>query len=309
MDLEDVDLKAITRQGRYQSLPRCPGNRIPKIVGDAQVLITNKVILGPSEMQRFPELKLICVAATGVNNVDLQAARKRGIGVANVAGYSTATVVEHTLMFMLAWSHRLGEHHQAVREGQWSRSPYFTLLDYPFSDLAGKTLGIIGYGHIGSKVGRLARTLGMKVLPARLTRQPLKKNIKRYPLSQVIQKSDYLSLHCALSPLTQGLINRERLKSMKPTAYLLNLARGPVVVERDVAWALEKKQIAGYATDVTEQEPIPRGHPFLKKSLQNKVLLSPHIAWASRESRQRLVNEIALNIAAFKKGRKRNRLV
>jgi glycerate dehydrogenase len=307
-DLGDVDLTALTQEGSYQSLTLGSRSRIPKKVCDAQVVITNKVLLGPSQMDFFSNLKLICVAATGVNNIDLPAAQNRGIGVANVAGYSTNTVVEHTMMFLLACSHRLLEHHRAVREGRWSRSPYFTLLEFPFSDLAGKTLGVVGYGHIGSRVAGLARAFGMKVLPAKLSPTPFKKNIKRYPLSKVIRESDFITLHCALSSRTRGLINRQRLKLMKPTAYLLNLARGPVVVEKDVVWALEKKHIAGYATDVTEEEPIPKNHPFLKKTLRNKILLSPHIAWASRESRQRLIDEIGLNISAFKKGKRRNRL-
>lgn len=308
MDLGDVDLTALTRTGIFQSLTLGSCSRIPKKVKDAHVVITNKVFLGPTQMDLFSDLKLICVAATGVNNIDLPAAQRRGIGVANVAGYSTNTVVEHTMMFLLACSHRLMEHHRAAREGRWSRSPSFTLLDYPFRDLAGKTLGIVGYGHIGSKVAGLARAFGMKVLPAKLSPKPFKKNIKRYPLSQVLRESDFITLHCALSSQTRGLMNRQKLKLMKPTAYLLNLARGPVVVEKDVVRALEKNQIAGYATDVTEEEPIPKGHPFLKEKFRDKILLSPHIAWASRESRQRLIDEIGLNISAFQAGKRRNRL-
>jgi glycerate dehydrogenase len=308
LDLGDLNLKKIRDLGFYHSLPRCPGNQIPQEVRDADILITNKVVLGEKEMKIFPRLHLICVSATGVNNIDLAAARRLGIAVTNVAGYSTPTVVEHTLMFLLALSHRLKEHDDAVKNGTWSRSPLFALLDFPYGDLAGKTLGIVGYGTIGKKVGRLATALGMKVRVARLPGRNYDARTKRRALNQILKESDFVSIHTALTPSTQGLINRKRLSLMKPSAYLLNLARGPVVVEKDVAQALEKNKIAGFAADVTEIEPLPKNHPFLKKSLANKLLLTPHIAWASRESRQRLVNEIAANIASFQQGRRRNRV-
>jgi glycerate dehydrogenase len=309
VDLGDIDLGGLKKIGAYQAISSCPKNKIPAKARDAQVLITNKVVLGEAEMARFSRLRLICVSATGVNNIDLAAARRRGIAVTNVAGYSTPTVVEHVLMFMLSFAHRLMEHDTAVKRGQWSRSPLFALLDFPFHDLAGKTLGIAGYGTIGKKVARVAQAFGMKILVAKLPGRKYSKRERRRPLGQVLQKSDFISLHTALTPHTKGLIHRKRLSLMKPSAYLLNLARGPVVVERDIVWALEKNKIAGYAADVTEAEPLPRQHPFLKKTLAKKLLLTPHIAWASRESRQRLINEIAFNIAAFYSGRRRNRVV
>ena len=308
VDLGDLDLRPIKKLGPYRAIPRPSKSGIPAKMRDGEVIITNKVVLGEREMKAFPRLRLICVTATGFNNIDIAAARRLGIAVTNVAGYSTATVVEHTFMFLLAFAHRLLEHDTAVKVGQWSRSPLFTLLDYPFNDLAGKTLGIIGYGTIGKNVGTIARAFGMKVLVAQLPGRKYPRDKNRLPLHRVLRQSDYVTLHTALTPYTKGLMNAVRLSEMKSTAYLLNLARGPVVVEKDVARALEKNQIAGYATDVTEIEPLSKTHPFLKKSLQKKLLLTPHVAWASRESRQRVVGEIAANIAAFRGGRRRNRL-
>lgn len=308
LDLGDLNLQSIRRLGRYRAFPACRGNRIPQAAGDADVIITNKMVLGKEEMQALPKLRLICVSATGVNNIDLEAAGRLGIAVTNVAAYSTPTVVEHALMLMLAFAHRLPEHDAAVKRGDWSRSPLFTLLDYPFSDLNGKTLGVVGYGTIGKKLAQIARHLGMKIVVAALPGRKYHTQPRRHSLDQVLRQSDFLSLHTALTPRTRGLINRKRLTKMKPAAYLLNLARGPVVVERDVVWALEKNRLAGYGADVTETEPLPKDHPFLKKSLAKKLLLTPHVAWASRESRQRLVDEIAKNIRAFRLGRRRNRV-
>ncbi len=309
VDLGDLDLTPITRQGRLVSLERCARGKFPKAIRSAEVLITNKVVLGAKEIPLFPRLRLICVAATGVNNIDLQAAKKSGVAVCNVAGYSTPTVVEHTLMFLLALAHRLPEHHQAVLKGEWSRAKDFALFKFPYSDLRGKKLGILGYGNLGRQVARIARALEMEVLVGKVPGRKYSKSRHRVELKALLKNSDYVSVHCPLTPKTRGMMDFKKIKSMKPTAYLLNLARGPIVVETDVARALEKNLLAGYAADVTCQEPIPKGHPFLKKSLASKVLLTPHIAWASRESRQRLVNEIGANIAAFKMGKRRNRIV
>lgn len=309
VDLGDLNLKRVQSQGDYHAVPRCPGGRLPRHLRDAEVLISNKVRLGGTQMDQCPYLRLICVAATGVNNIDLEAAQARGIGVCNVAGYSTTTVVEHTLMFVLAFSHRLLENDGAVKQGKWSRSPFFTLLEFPFHDLQGKTLGVVGYGHIGRRVAHLAKALGMEVLVAKLPGRRYAGTTPRTTLAALLRKSDFVSLNCPLSDLTRGLINRERLALMKAPAYLINMARGPVVVEQDVVRALKRGKLAGYGADVTATEPIPRGHPFLQKSLRSKILLTPHVAWASRESRQRLVDEIGENIAAFRKGRRRSRVV
>jgi glycerate dehydrogenase len=191
----------------------------------------------------------------------------------------------------------------------WSASPHFALFDFPFSDLEGKTLGIVGYGTIGKRVAALAKAFRMNVLVAKIPGRKYIDAKGRLPLEKVLKESDFVTLHCTLTKESRHLMNTKRLNIMKKSAYLLNLARGPVVNEWAVAEVLQAGRLAGYATDVMEREPPPRDHPFFQDQVKNKVLLTPHIAWASRESRQRLVDEIAGNIEAFKKGRKRNRIV
>ncbi len=309
VDLGDLDLRHLSRQGVYSALRLTSQDPLPPEAEFAEVLISNKYPLGAPEIAKLPRLRLICVAATGTNNVDLQAARARGVAVSNVAGYSTATVVEHAVMFLLALGHRLTEHDLAVKRGDWSRAPYFALLSYPFSDVKGKRLGIVGFGTIGRKVAQVARALGMEVLVAKLPGRSYAGKEKRVTLIALLRRSDFVSLHCPLTERTAGLIGKQALAQMKPGAFLLNLARGPLVVETAVAEALRSGRLAGYASDVIGREPPPPDHPLFAEDLQNKVLWSPHIAWASRESRQRLVDEIAENIRAFRSGKKRNRVV
>ena len=309
VNLSDVELKALHRQGDLHLLDLRIGDAPPAEISDAEILISNKIPLGGSEFPRLPGLRLIAVAATGTNNVDLSEARRSGIAVCNVPGYSTATVVEHTVLFLLAFAHRFFEHIVAVQSGEWTRSPHFALLEFPFSDLAGKTLGILGYGGIGRKVAATAKAIGMKIRLGKLPGRSYRKSEKREPLRRLLAASDFVSLHCPLTEATRGLIDEEKLSWMKPGAYLLNMARGPLVRESAVAEALRAGRLAGYGADVTGQEPPPADHPLLAADLGDKVLLTPHIAWASRESRQRFIEEIAGNIAAFKAGKKRNRVV
>jgi glycerate dehydrogenase len=306
VDLDDLQMESLKKQGYYKGLALKSQEPLPSQAAQAQVLISNKYILGEEQFENLPCLKLVCVAATGVNNVDLVAAKKRGIAVCNVVGYSTPTVVEHALLFLLAFSHRLLEHHDAVVKGHWSRGPYYAFLNYPYHDLRGKKLGILGYGNIGRGVAKVAKELGMEILIGKIPGRKYSK--KRIPLNVLLKKSDFVTLNCPLSPQTYHLINQQKLRLMKPTAYLLNLARGPIVVEQEVARALKKGIIAGYASDVTEQEPPSLKHPLLDPAISDKVILTPHIAWASQESRQRMVEEIAKNIQAFKNGKKRNRV-
>ncbi|MFO1518707.1 MAG: D-2-hydroxyacid dehydrogenase [bacterium] len=310
VDLGDVDLSALKKAGTVNFHVHSTPEEVLEKSRGAHVVITNKCVLDEGILKSLPDLRLICVAATGVNNVDLKAAERLGVAVTNVAGYSTPSVVEHAFLLMLAFSHRLFEHHQSVVSKVWSNSPHFALFDFPFSDLEGKTLGIVGFGAIGKKVATLAKAFGMNVLVAKIPGRKYPQGGKgRQPLDKVLKESDFVSLHCALTPETHSMMNTKRLNIMKKTAYLLNLSRGPVVNEWAVAEVLQAGRLAGYGADVMEHEPPPPNHPFFQEALKNKVLLTPHIAWASRESRQRLLNEIAANIEAFKKGRKKNRLV
>lgn len=309
VDLGDVDLEPLKRCGSYRDYPHTHPFQILGRCRQANIVVTNKVEFGAAEIKQLPALKLICVAATGVNNIDIKTAHRLGLAVTNVAGYSTQTVAEHALMLILAFGHRLPEHHNASLEGAWSHSSNFTLLNYPFADLEGKTLGIVGYGNIGKRVAHLAQAFGMKPLIAKMPGRRYSSSPARVPLKKLLSSSDFVSLHCPLTQETKYLINKSNLPLMKKSAYLLNLARGPIVKESDVANALKEGVIAGYGTDVLEQEPPPSSHPFFKKAIKDKVLITPHIAWASRESRQRLVGELAKNIHVFQDGKKRNRVV
>lgn len=302
-----MDWKALRSLGELKLYPLSSAAQITARCRGADILITNKCRLGEGEFAKLPDLKLIAITATGYNNIDVEAARKRGIAVANVAGYSTASVVEHAILFLLAFAHRLLEHQDAGLQ-RWKSSPFFAILDHPFSDLQGKTLGIIGYGTIGKRVANIARALGMRVLVAELPGRRYPNSERRVLFRSLLQASDYVSLHSALSPDTQHLLNAQSLKWMKKTAYLVNLARGPLVDEAAVAKALLAGKLAGYASDVMEQEPPPENHAFWDPKLKNKLLLTPHIAWASRESRQRLMGEVCANIEAFLRGKKRNRI-
>jgi Lactate dehydrogenase and related dehydrogenases len=309
VDLADLDLRPLKRQGVYRPFSLTAKDPLPPEARNAQIFISNKYYLGAGQFKLCPRLRLVAVAATGVNNVDLDATRQAGIAVANVVGYSTPTVAEHALLFLLALSHRLLEHYRSATSGEWSRGPYYADLSHPYSDLGGKTLGIVGYGNIGRAVARLAKAFGMKVLLARIPGRKYSASAKHVPLDNVLRSSDFVTIHCPLTDLTQGLFDEKNLRKMKARASLLNLARGPIVVSLDVARALKEGRIAGYATDVLETEPPPLDHPLLDPALKGRVLLTPHIAWASRESRQRMVEELAKNIAAFRRGKKRNRVV
>lgn len=309
VDLGDVKLRELQKLGHYKSYKNTKQSQILKRAKNADIIITNKCTFNSEILQQLTQLKLICVAATGVNNVDLKAAQKQKIAISNVAGYSTTSVAEHSLLFFLAASHRLLEHHQASIKGDWSQSDHFTLLDYPYQNLKGKTLGLVGYGAIGREVAKLAKAFGMKVCVAKLPGRSYKNTTHRESLNTVLKKSDFVSLHSALSKLTYQIINEDRLKLMKKTAFLCNLGRGALIDEKALVSALKKNQMAGFLTDLTSIEPPSKTHPFFQKSLQNKIVITPHVAWASLESRQKLLDEITLNIKAFLSGKKRNRLV
>ncbi len=308
LDLGDLDWSVFHGLGRIVKFPHSAQSEIPTRLAGVPIAVANKCVFDAETIARLPDLKLICVTATGTNNVDLLAAKARGIAVTNVPGYSTPTVAEHTILFLLALSHRLIAHDRAAKGGDWTRSPTFAVLDFPFSDLAGKTLGIVGYGAIGKRVAKIARALGMKVAIAALPKRKYPPSPKRLPLRALLAQSDYVSLHCALSPETRHLIGTAAILKMRKGAALLNLARGPIVDEIAVASALRRGHLAAYAADVLSQEPPTAPCPILANDLKNKVLLTPHIAWASRESRQRLLNTVGQNIRTWQQEKRLNRV-
>ncbi|MBG12661.1 MAG: glycerate dehydrogenase [Alcanivorax sp.] len=268
------------------------------------VAITNKVVIDADTLAASPDLKLICISATGTNNVDLEAARRQGVVVCNVSGYATATVAQHTLALMLGLATAWHRYDADARAGRWSESDMFCRMDYPVTELAGKTLGLIGYGDLGRRVAALAEALGMTVRVAASLR-PGADNSGRVPLKTLLGEADVISLHCPLTDATEKMVNRDFLAAMKPGAFIINTARGGLVDEPALAEALRGGRLGGAALDVLSQEPPPADHPLLAPDIPN-LIITPHSAWVSRESRQRLLDGVAGNIRAWRAGRPTN---
>lgn len=291
---EDLDLRAL-----LASLPHWQqyGSTRPEQTADrvraAQVIITNKVVIDEPVMAGAPALKLICVAATGTNNIDLQAAQRRGISVRNAVNYGTDAVAQHALMLMLTLSTQLLAYRDDIRAGRWSRSPFFCLLGHPIRQLSQQTLGIVGYGSLGQRVAELARAFGMKILVSARPGEPAQAG--RLAFGELLGQVDILSLHCPLTPHTDKLINARTLALMKPGALLINTARGGLIDEPALATALRAGQLGGAGLDVLSMEPPPADHPLLAPDIPN-LILTPHSAWASQPARQALVDQLQQNI-------------
>jgi len=276
---------------------------------EVEVVITNKVILDADTIGSLPDLKLILVSATGVNVVDLDAARENGIPVCNVAGYSTPSVAQHVAALLLTLATNV--HRYASELDAWPASPIFTRLDHPVVELAGKTCGIVGLGEIGSAFARIAESLGMtvQVLAREGSSHTRRPELPRLAPAEFFSTSDVVSLHCPLTADNEGMINRETLTLMKPGSFLLNASRGPLVDEEALAEALRAGHIAGAGLDVLSVEPPPADHPLLAPDLRDRnLLVTPHTAWLSRESRQRLLDGLIGNLQAFLDGTPTNRV-
>lgn len=272
----------------------------------ATVLVTNKVKLSEDLFEKLPMLKLVAVAATGVDHIDLDAARRLGIGVCHVRDYATHSVPEHVFAVLLALRRNLFKYAAAAIDGSWSRAENFCLHHWPIDDLAGSTMGIIGGGTLGQAVAKLGSAFGMRVLLAEHRGAVLRAG--RVAFDQVLAEADVISLHVPLTPVTRNLIGAAELAKMKSSAILVNSARGGVVDEVSLVEALRQGAIAGAAVDVLTTEPPPAGHVLLNAKLPN-LLVTPHIAWASLQAQQRLADEVVENITAFMRGERRNRLV
>jgi len=306
LDLEDLDfgrLEAVLPQWRMY--PQSEGARVAERLAGASVVVSNKVMLDAAALNQARDLKLICVAATGTNNVDLVAAGALGIRVCNVRAYGTASVVQHVFSLITALSNNLLAYTSAVREGRWQQSEQFCLMDYPIRELAGRVMGIVGYGELGRAVARLAEAFGMQVLIAARPGDEPDTRPGRLPLQELLGRVDVLSLHCPLTEQNRGLIGAAELARMKPDALLINTARGGLVDEQALADALHQGRLGGAGFDVLSVEPPRQGNPLLAAELPN-LILTPHMAWASRESRQRLLDQVADNIEAFRQGRPQN---
>jgi glycerate dehydrogenase len=272
---------------------------------NAQLLLTNKTPLDAKSISLLPNLRYIGVLATGYNIVDIASARRHGVTVTNIPTYGTASVAQFVVALLLELCHNVRLHSDAVRAGEWTNSLDWCFWKAPLVELAGKTLGIVGFGRIGRKLGTIATALEMKVIANDTCRQdpPGWPGFRFAPLEGLLRESDVVSLHCPLLPDTLGLINRERLKLMKPSAFLINTSRGPLVADRDLADALNSGLIAGAALDVLSAEPPAAGNPLL--SARN-CIITPHIAWATREARARLMQIGIENVAAFLSGSPQN---
>lgn len=273
---------------------------------DAWCAITNKVYLGREFFEARPALRLVCIAATGTNNVDLEAAADHGIAVVNCRGYCTDSLAQHALMLMLALLRSLPQYRADVAAGAWSRSPMFCLLDHPVREIDGLRLGIVGYGEIGQAVHRLAAAIGMDV--AISERPGARPREGRVSFDEILEACDAISLHCPLTPETDNLIDAAALQRMRNDAFLINTARGGLVDEQALVTALKEGWIAGAALDVLSTEPPPSDHPLLKAQLNN-LIVTPHCAWTSRQARQSVIDQTTENIAAWLEGRQLRRVV
>lgn len=300
LDQNDLDFSALAALfDEWVLYPATDQQALHQRICDADVVISNKVVIDAAAMQQAAQLKLILISATGSNNIDLAHAKAQGIVVCNCQAYGTSAVAQHTLMLMLALSTSLLQYHQAVQQGQWNRAQQFCLLDFPIVELAGKTLGIVGYGDLGQAVAKLARAFDMRVQVAQLAHRPM--HADRVPLQQMLAEADYVSLHCPLNDDTRDLIDAKALSMMKPSAFLINCARGGIVNEADLLQALQHRQIAGAATDVLTVEPPQQGNILLDAALTN-LIITPHSAWGSVDARQRIVQQMFENTQAFLQG-------
>jgi glycerate dehydrogenase len=275
----------------------------PQRIRDAEVVISNKVVLDAAGLAQAPALKLICVTATGYNNVDMAAARSRHITVCNVVRYATPSVVQHVFTLILTLVRRLDDYRAAVHRGDWGRSDQFCLLDYPIRELNHMTLGIVGYGELGRAVAQMGESFGMGVLLAQ--RPGGEARSDRVPLAELLPRVDVLSLHVPLADNTRHLIGAEELALMKPDAILINAARGSIVDEQALVTALRNGQLGGAGVDCITPEPPRDGNVLIDATVPN-LIVTPHIAWASRESRQRLLDQVLANIHAFVDGQPQN---
>jgi glycerate dehydrogenase len=279
---------------------------VDRAIAGAAVVLLNKSQITRARIVANEGLRLVALTATGTNNVDLEAARERGIAVCNIADYCTASVVEHVYAVLLALSRRLREYDRALKAGDWERADGLPVPAFPIRELAGRTLGIVGYGTLGRGVARVASAFGMSVLVA--NRAGAAPQAGRLELLALLPRVDVLSLHCPITPATRHLIGARELALMKPDAVLINTARGGLVDAAALAAALRERRLGGAAIDVLEEEPPAHGNPLLAPDLAN-LIATPHTAWAAREARQRAIDELAANVEAFLRGERRNRLV
>ena len=296
--LGDTPLDEIAALGELVAWPSSSPEEALERVGDCEVLIVNKVRVTEALLARAPRLKLVCEAATGVNNIELEACAARGIPVRNAAGYSTDAVVQSTFAHLLSLAGYSPYFDDCVKSGRYSAGTLFCDISHPYTELFGKTLGIVGMGAIGTKVAAVATAFGMRVIYYSTSGTSHNRDYPSVPLEVLLQESDAVSIHAPLNARTAGLIGGAEMEKMKPTAFLLNLGRGGIVDEAALAQAVDAGTIAGAALDVYVSEPLPADSPLLRVRHPERFRFTPHIAWASREALGRLVHQVADNIRA-----------
>ena len=306
--LGNVDFDKLKEFGEVILYDKTKAEEVEERIKDASIILTNKVVLNKDNLKNAEKLEIICETATGFNNIDIEYAKSKNIAVTNVAGYSTPTVAQHTFATLLHLYDKIGYYDEFVKSGEYSKSGMFTNLDKPFNDIEGKKWGIVGLGNIGKKVAKIAEAFGAEVVYYSTSGKNNNSDYKRVELDELLSESDIISIHSPLNSNTQGLFNYDNLKKMKKSAVLINMGRGPIVVEKDLAKAIDENIIAGAGLDVFSVEPMPEDSPLLKIKNKEKIVMTPHIAWASIEARERLFNDLIENIKAFYRGEKRNRV-
>jgi glycerate dehydrogenase len=297
----DLSWERLKNLGDVLLHDRTPADKILERSAAAEILITNKTPLTDETLSQLPNLKYIGVLATGYNVVDTAAAKRRNIIVTNVPAYSTLSVAQLVFALLLELCHHVQRHSDSVINGKWAQSPDFSYSDFPLMELSGKTMGIIGFGNIGQKVADIATVFGMNIITSsrHQTDQSARKNFRWMEVNEVLEQADVVSIHCPLVSETKGLINSESIKRMKSSAFLINTSRGPIVVEKDLTDALNNGIIAGAGIDVLSIEPPAKDNPLFKAK---NCLITPHIAWATKEARERLMDAAVNNVEAFING-------
>lgn len=301
-DISFAPMEAVGKVIYYDVLPPA---EIPAAIGDCDAVVVNKARITAEVMDACPNLKFVGLFATGYNNIDTAAAARRGIVVCNVPGYSTQSVAQHTFALMLHFASRVDEYAASVARGDWANASTFSYLSFPSHELCGRTLAIYGYGNIGRKVADIGRAFGMKVIATVHSPRPAEDGVEFVDVNELFSRADYLSLHCPLTEETRHLVNAQTLSLMKPTAYIINTARGGVIEEDALCDALNSGRLAGAGIDVLDTEPMRPSHPYLTAK---NCYITPHVAWGTLDARSRLITMVAENLKAYEAGKPINKV-
>ncbi|WP_459480439.1 D-2-hydroxyacid dehydrogenase [Clostridium saccharoperbutylacetonicum] len=306
--LGNVDYIKLNEFGQVVYYDLTLKEEVAERIKDANIVLTNKVALNEDNLKEASELELICEMATGFNNIDIKYCKEKNITVTNVSGYSTTTVAQHTFAMLLHLYDNISYFDHFVKSGEYSKHNMFTNIEVPYRDLCGKVWGIVGLGNIGKRVARIAQAFGARVVYYSTSGKNADSDYARVEFESLLKQCDIISIHAPLNEKTEGLFNYEAFTKMRKDAVLINVGRGPIVVDEDLSRALDEEIIGGAALDVFKVEPIPVDNPLLKIKNKERLVLTPHIAWASEEARNRLFADLLENISAFNRGEKRNRV-